>query len=238
MAYIKQIGAMVYINLIGTDFEDATASELQNHDAIVWYPHLFEVIDEPTPTSGYGILNFAVGEAQKCEILRVKNIDTQAEVDALEAIAPINADWSAVDGAAQILNKPILSSVATSGSYNDLSNKPASRSHSAVTRSNVAFQISTTRDALVSYSVDVSVTLSLTSGQTGNIFLEISPDSSSWTEIGRFTNANTGALTVGLNLTQVVTGTVSGYVPAGYYARLRNTGSGSFVYRSGQEVLL
>lgn len=36
----------------------------------------------------------------------------------------INADWNASSGVAQILNKPTLAAVATSGSYNDLSNKP------------------------------------------------------------------------------------------------------------------
>lgn len=36
-----------------------------------------------------------------------------------------NADWDALDGVTQILNKPDLASVATSGSYNDLSNKPS-----------------------------------------------------------------------------------------------------------------
>ena len=38
--------------------------------------------------------------------------------------AQVNADWSAGTGVAQILNKPVLATVATSGSYNDLSNKP------------------------------------------------------------------------------------------------------------------
>ncbi|MCR5194650.1 MAG: hypothetical protein K6B71_03985 [Alphaproteobacteria bacterium] len=38
--------------------------------------------------------------------------------------AQVNADWDATSGTAQILNKPTLSAVATSGSYNDLSNKP------------------------------------------------------------------------------------------------------------------
>jgi hypothetical protein len=37
----------------------------------------------------------------------------------------VNSDWSAGSGVAQILNKPALATVATSGSYNDLSNKPA-----------------------------------------------------------------------------------------------------------------
>ena len=36
----------------------------------------------------------------------------------------VNSDWNATSGKAQILNKPSLATVATSGSYNDLSNKP------------------------------------------------------------------------------------------------------------------
>ena len=40
------------------------------------------------------------------------------------AEANVNADWNASSGDAQILNKPTLATVATSGSYADLSNKP------------------------------------------------------------------------------------------------------------------
>ena len=36
----------------------------------------------------------------------------------------VNVDWNAVTGLAQILHKPSLATVATSGSYTDLSNKP------------------------------------------------------------------------------------------------------------------
>lgn len=36
----------------------------------------------------------------------------------------VNADWNATEGDALILNKPTLSTVATSGSYNDLTSKP------------------------------------------------------------------------------------------------------------------
>ena len=36
----------------------------------------------------------------------------------------VNADWNATEGDALILNKPILATVATSGSYNDLTGKP------------------------------------------------------------------------------------------------------------------
>ena len=38
--------------------------------------------------------------------------------------AQVNSDWNAVSGLAQILNKPSLATVATSGDYNDLSNLP------------------------------------------------------------------------------------------------------------------
>ena len=38
--------------------------------------------------------------------------------------AQVNADWTAVSGVSEILNKPSLAAVATSGDYNDLSNLP------------------------------------------------------------------------------------------------------------------
>ena len=38
--------------------------------------------------------------------------------------AQVNADWNATSGVAQILHKPTLATVATTGSYNDLTNKP------------------------------------------------------------------------------------------------------------------
>jgi hypothetical protein len=39
--------------------------------------------------------------------------------------AQVNADWNATTGVAQILNKPALSTVATTGTYSDLTDKPA-----------------------------------------------------------------------------------------------------------------
>lgn len=37
----------------------------------------------------------------------------------------VNADWNSTNGLSQILNKPNLATVATSGNYNDLINKPS-----------------------------------------------------------------------------------------------------------------
>lgn len=42
----------------------------------------------------------------------------------LASIPQVNADWNSSSGLSQILNKPSLATVATTGSYNDLSNKP------------------------------------------------------------------------------------------------------------------
>jgi len=107
---------------------------------------------------------------------------------------------------------------------------------------NSCFQICSTRSAFVNYSIDIAATISLTTGQTGTVFLETYSDSGCTTgtqEITRFVNGNTGTLTVGLNLTQNVTGTITGYVPAGKYVKIRTantSGTPTFTYRSGQEV--
>jgi hypothetical protein len=119
------------------------------------------------------------------------------------------------------------------------------RSATYPTRSlNTAFQPSATTDCLVTYSVDISCSMTLTSGQNGTVTLQICPTSgfsSGVQEICRFVNGNTGTLTIGLSLVQDVTGVVSGFVPAGYYVRLattNNTGTPTFAFRSGQETLL
>lgn len=49
--------------------------------------------------------------------IKLNGIAAGAEVN-------VNADWNATEGDAQILNKPTLATVATSGSYNDLTNRP------------------------------------------------------------------------------------------------------------------
>jgi uncharacterized protein (TIGR02145 family) len=45
-------------------------------------------------------------------------------ITATDIPAQVNADWNATEGAAQILHKPELATVATSGNYNDLTDTP------------------------------------------------------------------------------------------------------------------
>lgn len=159
--------------------------------------------------------------------------------------AQVNADWNAASGVSQIINKPSLSTVATTGSYTDLTNRPANRSQSSATRTlNTVFQVSATRDANVNYSASILNTVSLTGNSSGAIILEIATNAaftSGVQELGRLGNTNAGTLVIGLVLSDTVTAPLSGYVPAGYYVRLRTvngTGSPTYSFISGQEVWL
>lgn len=121
----------------------------------------------------------------------------------------------------------------------------AARSFNYTTRTlDSCFQVSSTRDANVSYAVEVSASLSLSGGTQGTAYLEIFTNSGCTTgtqEVTRFTNGNSGTLTIGLGLTQVISGQLSGIIPAGAWAKIRtqnNTGTPTFTSRPGQEVLL
>lgn len=123
---------------------------------------------------------------------------------------------------------------------------PSSRSQSAATRPlNTIFQISATRETQVVYSIDITCVSTLLGGQTGTVFLEISPSStfaSGVQEMCEFTNANSVALAIAITVTQTNTAILSSHsIPSGYYVRLRTAstvGTPSFNYKAGQEVLL
>lgn len=107
------------------------------------------------------------------------------------------------------------------------------------------FQIDSSRDADVTYSITITSASSLSGGSAGYVVLEIAATNSStaldWKEISRTGNGQNNALIIGLSLSQVGGGPVSGKVPAGWYARLRtvNTvGTPTYTYNSGQEVKL
>lgn len=108
-----------------------------------------------------------------------------------------------------------------------------------VTKSlNTSYQLSMYRDAMVSYSVQITSTLSLSGGQSGTTNLQTSPDNSTWTTIATQVNNNTGSLTIGLNTSNVQSGSLTGFVPAAYYVRISTSGSSTFAWQSGMDVLL
>lgn len=136
---------------------------------------------------------------------------------------------------------------ATTSAADYIKNKPAIAARSQALAShalNSAFQVNASRDALVVYSVRITTTVSIGSNQDGDVILEIASDSGFTSNVQTLSigeNGQTVSLAIALNSVQAQTVVVSGYVPSGYYARLRtvnNTGTPTYVYRAGQEVLL
>lgn len=126
-------------------------------------------------------------------------------------------------------------------------NNAPGRSIVSVAAAANGFQPSSTRDAIVNYSVTIttSVQIGVVTNVEGYVVLEIAATNSStagdWTEIGRITQAQNIGLALALSSAQKGGCKVGGVVPAGYYARLRSVntvGTPTYAYNSGQEVLL
>lgn len=81
----------------------------------------------------------------------------------------VNADWNATKGDALILNKPTLSTVATSGSYNDLTNRPTIPTVD-VNKKYVDDQLATKAD-LADYTV-FDIFMKVANGDTSSISQE------------------------------------------------------------------
>lgn len=159
-------------------------------------------------------------------------IPTWAQITGKPALpAPqVNSDWNASGTVAEILNKPTI---------------PAAPTQSQPSRAlNTAFQISATRNAMVSYSIQITVTASIAGGQNGDIILEIASNSGFTTNVQTIAiagNGQTYTLAVALQGVQPTTNVVAGFVPAGYYVRIRtmnNTGTPSYSLRAQQEALI
>lgn len=104
---------------------------------------------------------------------------------------------------------------------------------------NTAFQISTTRDVSVVYTVDISVTSLLLGGTSGRVLLEYADDQAFSTNVVTV-NSSPNATGGVLNVTNLGPGNVSGWVPAGKWVRIRTanvTGSPVYTFVGSQEVL-
>lgn len=104
------------------------------------------------------------------------------------------------------------------------------------------FQVSTTKDASVSYNVKISVTATIGSQAEGYIALEVSPTNSStpsdWVETARYSNGQSITLAITLQSVQPTGGQLSADIPAGYWVKLRQvtlSGSPTYSYISGYE---
>lgn len=140
-----------------------------------------------------------------------------------------------------IKNKPSLATVATSGSYTDLSNKPVlSFSTPTFASSVAATQLSTTRNAQVTYTYPTSMT-SLIASQSLTATLQFADDAAFTTNVVTVNSDVQGCSGI-LSLTLLGRLQVSGIIPAGKYRRVVLAQSGGATVpttlTSGQEVLL
>lgn len=102
---------------------------------------------------------------------------------------------------------------------------------------NSSFQISDQRMGIVSYNVQITNSATVVLGNSGQIILETSPDNSTWTTI----STSAASMGSGVLVTAISTATVFGFVPRGYYVRIRSnnvTGTPTYGAPSGVEILI
>lgn len=140
-------------------------------------------------------------------------------------------------------NKPALSTVAVTGSYNDLSNKPTiptinpfnfGAPNSRTLSYSTAYQATDpTKAAIATISPLCTASISLSGGATCTIQARIGASSltcSNGAVAATWTNGNTGTLTIGLALNQIIGAPASINIPiGGYFILCQTSGTGATV---------
>lgn len=103
---------------------DLIGSGTNPDDIILWNGTQWIVSAIPTPKlSLEDLQDVNVPSPIDGQVLQWSDFDNRWIASTI-SFNQVNSDWNASSGLAQILNKPSLATVATSGSYNDLTNKP------------------------------------------------------------------------------------------------------------------
>lgn len=146
----------------------------------------------------------------------------------------VQPDWNAISGLGMIANKPSIPSTARTTSALSLS---------LVGTGATGTQISSTKDSAVKFTVSTSTTSTIGGPATSVVLLKMCSTNDltegNWTTVATFESDQTVTLAVALQCVQVVKGQICADVPAGWYVKLVNSGSGthseSFV--SGQKTI-
>lgn len=97
----------------------------------------------------------------------------------------------------------------------------------------VGTQVSTTQDALVFVSDNISTTASIAGNAADDLIVEVAPTNSAtagdWVEKARGGQSQALSLAIALQSVQIVKGVLPVYVPTGYYIKVRSlSSSGTF----------
>lgn len=155
-------------------------------------------------------------------------------------------DERAQDAAAAML----VAGTGLTGTYNDPANTytfAAPRTTSALSLSLVGTgatgtQISATKDSTIRCTVSTSTTSTIGGPSTSVVVLKICATNNategSWTTVATFESDQTITLAIALQSIQIVKGQLCADVPAGWYAKLVNSGTGTHAesFISGQQT--
>lgn len=146
-----------------------------------------------------------------------------------------NLNTSGISAGKYIIGTYNNKGIATAGTNPTLDTISSSRSFGSV------YQMSTTSWVDVRINASVSCSLSLTGGQSGEIYLEYSADgSTNWTMAGKTTASNTGTLTIGLATSQLSGGQITVMLPPSYWWRARTnniTGTPTYTFLGGIKII-
>lgn len=146
----------------------------------------------------------------------------------------VQPDWNSVSGLGQILNKPTIPSITRTTSTLSLS---------LVGTGATGTQISSTKDSTVRTTVSTSTTSTIGGPATSVVSLKMCATNDAiegnWTTVATFESDQTVTLAIALQCVQVVKGQLTADVPAGYYVKLVNSGTGthSEAFVSGQKTI-
>jgi hypothetical protein len=143
-------------------------------------------------------------------------------------------DWNATSGLGQILNEPVIPSVARTTSALTLP---------LVGTGATGTQISATNNATIRCNVSTSTTATIGGPSVSAVALKIcatnNATEASWTTVATLENDQTITLAVIINSSQLVKGQLCTDVPLGWFAKLVNSGTGTHAEVSigGQQTI-
>lgn len=195
-------------------------------------------IDTATNAIGYAVygsgLNFGAGALSVANVPESSVTNLVGDLTS-KLTAPLGSTAQYIRGDGTLATLP----VPATRSFNNAA------SHTIVTTAAAAngFQLSSTQDTSVFYTVNVNTTATIAGNADGYVALEIAPTNSTlasdWKEIARARNGQSISLAITLQSVQNISSEVMGIVPTGYYARLRSvnvSGTPVYTFVSGQEV--
>lgn len=221
-----------------TAFSGKTTTDLVEGTNLYWTPARF------TTALTSGAIGTALGYTPLSSSLNSAQILVGNGSNVATGVSPSGDFTLSNTGIATLANSGVTAGTYMGATFNTkglatAGTNPTVDTLSSARTFNTTYLMSSTRYTDVRMSAQISCTLSLSGGQSGTIFLETSPDASTWTQVGQLNNSSTGSLTIGLNTTSIGGSQLTTLVPPTYFWRARtanNTGTPTFTMIQGSKI--